>query len=269
MCIIQGFTDSVSQTTIVVAPMKPDKQLTVYRNTVHMAPGGKTPAMILPVPEGDVRLLHPEDFNAAALINACSEAFPPAKARWTCRGYAPSFSTLDVKEVGAYRVSIVPDIDAFSRVNREVFELEDEVGKLLRREYAKGFSFIVARMRTDADKETKFEPLAYVHKRMPDGTLFVPTYHYHKERRDDYGDIRQHYDWNHRIYAIGGSIHDVDPIWGESRCATTAAMRQVLESVAPLALRSEHHMVEILSRYNANHDIFVTPHVGNSDSRSA
>jgi len=167
MCIIQGDEDyHVADTQIFVAPVKGERQLTVYSNQVmteaEMAqessgigsffgklfnsfsseetkanPDALTKAMILPVVSyergADVRLIDLSKF--AEMFDEFRKFFAP-KRTWgdvelNSRKMAECENEpLPVVRVGSYDVSIVPTKEDFGLLRKDVFQLDPEVGKL-------------------------------------------------------------------------------------------------------------------------------------------
>lgn len=106
MCIVSGYTNSVSKTKILVAPTEDDKrQLTVYRNNVTMHSNG---SMVLPFPNHDRNCTLIDLSNYSTLFSDLNRLFPMALSAQSygvkSKGY------LDVQQVGSYKACIANDI---------------------------------------------------------------------------------------------------------------------------------------------------------------
>lgn len=176
MCIVQGAVRHIAKTRILVSPLSSKLQLTVYANTVEL--GENSGAMILPTPEGKVE---PVDLSKEKKLFDDLETLWPRKKSRSRNAAAKndrclSRSVLPVVEVGSYQVTIVPSLADFDRVDSSVFTLSPGVGACLKDHYESGFSFVVCQL----VREKEYHPFGYIHNRLDDNTLFVPTRHYHK-----------------------------------------------------------------------------------------
>jgi hypothetical protein len=225
----------VSKTRIFVMPSldlydAPPRQLTVYSNTVQ------TPAenlMILPVPWPDT-VEFQETFMKSypKFLDDCEASLyrqpQYLSAAHLQRSWATTRTTapmLPVFDIGSYRVSVVPSVHEFARLNGAVFSLPTELKGILTNEYGNQsvpIGFICCKLR--AGQQT-YEPLAYTHRRWKLNSLFVPTRHYHAEvtERDVYGytyfgealtvsgqrALEEKPHWDHAVYSL-----DTEP-----RCA--------------------------------------------------
>jgi hypothetical protein len=113
-------------------------------------------------------------------------------------------STLAVERSGAYRYSIVPSLDDFTRLDTSVFRFPPELQHLLSSLYETGFSFLACII----DASAELVPIAYEHTKLVGGKFFLPTVHFHGQpsatatgapHKSDLGD------WDHEIYSIGAS----------------------------------------------------------------
>lgn len=180
MCIVQGDVETVANTQILVSPLAAGQQLTVYANQVSL--GEESGAMILPVPEGKVE---PLDLSEqTGLFTELEELWPKMRSlnimsRDLNENSNSLDDTLEVFEVGSYQVSIIPTIEDFNRIDKSVFELHDDVQGCLREHYETRFSFVLCQL----VKEKAYHPFGYIHSRLDDNTLFIPTRHFHKHKK--------------------------------------------------------------------------------------
>ena len=220
MCIV--FTSeevrllSVAGTKIFVAALADGRQLTVYENTVRQDGVADGSAMVLPVPAGAVTFL---DLSNAALFYELRRSFPTAMEIMEPEEEEEDMpfemfddgAKLVVRDVGSYRVSLAPCLSDLRRIDPDTFTVPPTIEQLLSTHYGGGrggapasyadeigeFSFVVCRFK---DAQVDPHPIGYVHERLEDGRLFVPTRHAHG--RDDTGE-GAHADWDHDIYTWG------------------------------------------------------------------
>ena len=98
---------------------------------------------------------------------------------------------LVVRDVGSYRVSLAPCLSDLKRIDPQTFVVPPAIEQLLSTHYSGGrepgesgiyedeagdFSFVVCRFK---DADVPPHPIGYVHERLADGRLFVPTRHAH------------------------------------------------------------------------------------------
>lgn len=186
MCIIVGSVKSVKETKLFGMPAG-DRQLTVYKNEVSSVAEN---LMILPVP-------YPESvqfekvgkfiFNDLQYSMIWATRHESSNATLSLSRSA----SLPVLNVGSYRVSIVPSVADFSRLDSSVFVLPAELEGMLYREYGSSFGFICCRLKAGVQS---YEPLAYSHKRWKRNMLFLPTKHYHGHSEEA--------DWDHEVYTV-------------------------------------------------------------------
>jgi hypothetical protein len=200
MCIILSQVDKVSNTKIYVSPDKENKrQLTIYSNEVATRTKN---AMILPVP-------NPESIELVDLskypkfFEDCENCFYnlltySTRSFMAERAYA-SASLLPVVQVGSYLASIVPSFDDFMRIDRSIFDVNNDLIPLLAKHYQTGFGFIICLL--DEGKHM-YHPFAYTHKLKENNRLFIPTRHYHP------GEANQYADWDHVIYSPITELHN-------------------------------------------------------------
>lgn len=224
MCIFNTVTEEVSGTRILVAPLPDNRQLVVYENQVTSTTDN---AMILPVPcdpDGVITMVDMSGYTD--IFEDCEKYFEPPSPSYDSNNWGSgkdeydlaSFAAIEVLQVGAYKVSIVPSIDDLDRLDDEVFKLTPKTKSVLSAHYARGFQFVVC-MFSAADSIQHHHPIAYTHPRLPTPfgiTLFVPTVHEHGSTHDDTkkppsGLVDAHFD--HTIYSVntapdGGLFND-------------------------------------------------------------
>ena len=244
MCIIQGRKTHVENTNIFVAPLPEGKQLTVYSNKVTLEEDkSNNNAMILPSDE-NVRFID---------LTSCKHIFKYLKISFKeqlkkgKKGSARSATndTLEVIEVGSYRVSVVNSLDDFKYVSEEVFTLDPDVASYLKNFYSNGYSFLVCNLKPNA----KYHPFAYVHNTLSGGNLFIPTRHFHLDEKGN-----QHTDWDHCIYTMSSVInksfkvshtaYSVPYSW-DKFCQLTGLNVDDISKVSQYTIRN----------YHKNHDI--------------
>jgi hypothetical protein len=241
MCIIQGKNVNVESTSILVAPIgdsvgdpvEGDKQLTIYSNKVQLSNGDNN-AMILPFPTSEnVRFVNlstmPELFSDLRYL------FPYPLSR---------SMGLQIHDVGSYSVSIVEDLSKFAELQQDVFTIDPAVLAYLERFYSEGFSFLVCKLKP----RSEYHPFGYVHDRLKNGELFIPTRHYHDDETKA--------DWNHDIYTwnckitqkVGASLLPYDKKTPD--VVTELSKLCSLPTPSVLELR-------VIKRYHENHDLYA------------
>lgn len=186
MCI---FTHDavVTNTRILVAPLPNERQVTIYENTAETQ---EPNAMILPVPQGNVKLFDVSKlFPGSSLWDQVEAYFPQERSNNFGGGGGFSFGSasvhsepLPVEQVGGYDCSVAPSWQDLSRIDKSVFTLPDNVAAILKKHYETGFSFIVCKFR---NKRVSGHPIGYVSNRLSPRELFIPTRHEHGEEKPD------------------------------------------------------------------------------------
>lgn len=183
MCIFTAPVRKVHKTRILVSPLaKNNRQLIVYENQVEQQ--GKN-AMVLPVPNGqNIELVDLSKYRGN-VWDDCESMFPPPSPAYggTFGSYdlasfgssGPKRPPLPVQRVGGYSCTIVPALEDFDRVSKDVFYLPPDIEAILKQHYPQGFSFVVCVFQGDV----RAHPIAYTSARLPNGQLFVPTLHAH------------------------------------------------------------------------------------------
>jgi len=169
MCIIQGSADCVE--SIFVAPLPDGKQLTVLSTSIKC---DEKAIMIVPFPfpssGEDMKILN---------LQRCRKIFTHMNKSFLKED---DHSETDM----SYKVILVKKLDDFKYVPKDMFDINPDTLSILNESYNEGFSFFVHTLKPN----TKCHPFGYVHKRLPDGNLFVP----HLQQR------------THRIYAMSSTI---------------------------------------------------------------
>lgn len=215
MCIFAKEVKQVSHTRILVAPTSNGRQLTIYENAVTKTRlkkgqhGGN--AMILPCPSFNGSKVELVDLSKHPnLFNNLDKLFPKLKHNkpaYSGNAKAKSKASdeeaeeeLEVHNVGAYVVSIVPSIRDIIRLNKDVFTISISVEELLHRKYDTNFAFIICAF--DITKGIDPHPIGYVHDALSPTELFVPCKHEHGD-----GDTKtEHFD--HTLFSIGTIPHE-------------------------------------------------------------
>lgn len=193
MCIMSSAVKSVSNTKIYVNGSS-GTQMTVYAMAVQKR--SQPVAMILPVP-----LAAGVSADAIQLLDLSSvpdffEVIDVAFERSFSKGLKSrglvTTNFLRVQDVGSYKVSVAPNLEALALVDPSVFVLSPQTQAVLQQSYGSGFAFVVAQLTTNG----AYHPLGYLHP-LVDDILFVPTKH---EHGDTVGDKAS---WDHKIYHTG------------------------------------------------------------------
>ena len=189
MCIISGHVKNVSNTKILVAPLTQSSlnddskasslQLTVYCNKVSVK--DKNAVMVLPFPKSEYKSFDLTEYPT--LFDDLSKIWPQARSlsRSSATYSLSNSNSLEVFQNGSYSASVVPDIDDFSRLQGQVFEVNQDVISFMKEHYPSGYSFVVCKL--DGNKE--YHPFAYIHSTLPGGAMFIPTMHYHTHDTPD------------------------------------------------------------------------------------
>jgi hypothetical protein len=225
MCIISQPVNTVSDTNILVAiDDTQTRQLVVYSNKVDNISDAN--AMILPVPNPTTVSFH----NLGMYPNMfkdMSKAFR-SKVASVSNSYSYSYSTnsvprtLEVFNVGSYKVSLAKNLGELKLVDSRVFKLSDGCEDMLK-DYPSGFGFIICKLGSGLEK---YHPFGYSHDIVNKSSIFVPTKHYHShvsmENYNRFSNIpylhQTDEEWNHDIYLYnitGKAINDMSGITGQ------------------------------------------------------
>ena len=190
MCIFVRPVTSVAKTRIFASAGIGASRFTAYQMTTKSAGNAKNRnAMILPVPTTGNITLH--DLSAVPkMFDDLGKLYERNRMVGRARGPAMkgAMPRLAVHDVGSYKVSIVPAISDFSKLDFGTFALNGAVGNTLRRFYSHGFAFVVAILTRDGE----IHPLGYSYDDTEPSRLFVPTRHEH-------GDTGLPH-WDHHLY---------------------------------------------------------------------
>ena len=262
MCIFTPpIVEKVSKTKIFVAPLPSKRQLTVYSNNVQI---DNPVAMVLPFPSknvgkyGGCRLINLEDYKD--IFDDLDLIFGPKHSFEGARSYGISTnSSLEVFQIGSYKVSIVPSLTHLYRLQFNVFNLTPDVGKVLKQNYPKGFGFVVCII----DKTGEFHPLAYTHSLLNNAKLFIPTRHLHSHSSKEI-------DWDHEIYMFNSRINlnrDRSQIKIKERKFTSTEnanefgikrlCRLIRKLPIDFPILTNLIKLTIDPRWNYNHDLFI------------
>lgn len=204
MCILVEKVTQVKGTNILVAVVKLStgerKGLVVYQNFVEFSEASRPGGMILPVPNANkagIRVLRLEDEKEMSMANekkACAQLFahlkrlsePPKAQTRGSRGGDFSFgmaksAMLEVHKVGSFAYSFAPDCESLPRLQAGELGLEPEgrhkgVMNFVKCKYPRSFGFLVFHLTSG----TSMLPFAYLSDLQSDGSVFVPTMHYHE-----------------------------------------------------------------------------------------
>lgn len=177
MCILANDGD-LKHTKIYVGSAA-GRQLVVYGMTLDTL--GEN-ALILPVPANaeDVEMV---DLSGSRdLFEKIEGHFPQIRSR----GTYSFLSDIDVKEVGDFKVSVIPSKEDFGRVS-PTLRVSRGTLDVLAEMYGPGYCYIVALLKEGGE----VHPLGYTHPQA-NGRFHVPTLHYHKGENNP--------EWDHNIY---------------------------------------------------------------------
>lgn len=242
MCIIQGEGAQVSKTSILVAPLPNNRQVTIYSNSVGFEDDVKAPAMILPVPSGPVEFVD---------LSGQSEFFADLSKIFVRPTRSLKFSDDITNEsnglitVGSYQVMVARGIAGFN--SGEIvrfFQLDMRVLDCLNEYYSTGYDFIVCRLQTGA---TDYHPLAYKHNRCGGGKLFVPTRHFHLDTEG-----QTHADWDHQIYSWNCTVDWNHPSTSQQRSVPVNVADVLTQCGITYTKNAQQYTVR---NYHRNHDL--------------
>jgi hypothetical protein len=180
MCIISKPVEKVSQTKILVGPDKKlQNQITIYSNQVNNISNSN--AMILPTPHpSTVKFIDLSKYKD--LFIDIDKVFYKEEKQSTNNlrsSYSKNSSTLQVFNVGSYKVSLAMNIEDLHKVDKNEFELSTGCYDLLKSSYESTFGFIICKL---AKGSEYYHPFGYSHKLINPKQLFIPTKHYHDNK---------------------------------------------------------------------------------------
>lgn len=186
MCMISKEVETVNDTKIFCGlNTNKTKQFTVYANKVNNVSDNN--AMVLPVPFPESVTFH-DLSNYKKFFDDCDDCFylPQPKSLGFRGVMSNSYSmndsfkskTLEVFNVGSYKVSLAKSLQDLRRVNVNVFDLSSGLEEILKQNYANShFGFIICKL---VRGNESYHPFAYSHK-IFNAKVFIPTKHYHDE----------------------------------------------------------------------------------------
>lgn len=198
MCMFTDIVRDVKDTNIFACRLITNsnpKQLTVYTNSVEL----KEPvAMILPCPN---RTGDPDEitvFDSSKLdtsfFNLLNDHFTVRRQTRGMRSFTNGYveeDSIEVENIGNYKVSRVGNYSDFSRLQFKEFNLSPGFQSVLKQFYSTNYSFIVCIIQNSVLKP---HPIVYTSP-MYNDQIFIPTRHYH-------GELETTPDWDHDIYYI-------------------------------------------------------------------
>lgn len=233
MCMFNGRVQSVSNTNIFVGMTHDGKhQITIYSNS---ASSKARNAMVLPfpIPIEIQPKENAESFAANADVISVFdmknykdffkqvEALFPQKEKLSRNASrsAPS-KKLEVVQIGDYQLSVARCLADVSKIDKQVFDVSDNLQSILKKNYDKGFGFMICSFTGSVENAT---PIAYTHLPYLNGAqYFVPTRHEHGG--EDGGDDHLKASYDHNIYAANLSIDASKKKFEELRAKSEAAL---------------------------------------------
>lgn len=103
--------------------------------------------------------------------------------------------TLEVIELGAYKVSVAPTAKDIRRANKDIFKISKGTRKVLKEKYDDSYAFIICMF--DSTKKIAPHPVGYIHDLLSSGEVFVPCVHVHD------GKLHREEHFDHMIYSLG------------------------------------------------------------------
>lgn len=179
MCLISEPVEEVSNTQLFCGlNSNKTKQITIYANDVNNISHNN--AMILPVPFPDSVKFHNLESYANFFDDCKSCFYNPNQMLYKSRSLNATFSmnctdSLEVVDVGSFKVSLAKNLSDLQRVNKNVFTLSNGLSSILGKHYNDHFGFIICKL---SKGKEKYHPFAYSHK-IFNNKVFLPTKHYH------------------------------------------------------------------------------------------
>ncbi len=274
MCIISGHPTKVSGTQIFVAPLpdevdtekkinKTNLQLTVYCNEVSLKDDSGT--MILPFPKG-------EGFEVFDLTKY-SGLFKDLGVMWQGSqamglsmgftfGHIPkSAPPVQILNVGSYVASgcSMEQLCQHIWVLRDHFKISDSTLEFIKTNYPTGYDFVLCKL----DQAKTYHPFGYIHQRLPNGSVFIPTMHYHEKEHVEgpnftNWEVMEHQDdadWDHMIYTLNCRIPGMNKI-GPTKVEYAQNLRLLWEDLPTFGAIKECWSLKV-DVYKKNHDLFA------------
>lgn len=181
-------------------------------------------------------------------------------------------------DVGSYKASIVPSLDDFERIDRDVFTLSPKIFEFLKRLYPEGYSFLVCQL----EQNRAYHPFAYQHGTLPNGRLFIPTIHFHQHEEEGEewkqtpnfapmfrraGINDRHWrgrekrkmhgvDWDHHIFCWNRPLLTMPDAFDHQKTSVRKPSAQEVQSRVPCRLEELNHLYcYTVSNYHENHDL--------------
>lgn len=143
--------------------------------------------MVLPVPFPSSVVFHNlKDYTD--FFNDCELCFENPMNQYITDGFNitnsyASEKTLEVYDIGSYKVSLAKSLEELKRVNTNVFVLSKGLDEILKKHYSNSiFGFIICKL---AEGNEKYHPFAYSHE-ISQEKVFIPTRHYHDENINNF-----------------------------------------------------------------------------------
>lgn len=180
MCLISLPIKNLAKTKIFVGTNKnKTEQITVYSNVVDNISNNN--AMILPVPYPEtIKFINLSNYknifsDCASMVYSNARSF---KGNYLSASFTNSDSrTLEVFNVGSYKVSLAKSFHELKNVDTTVFELSPNCEELLKKTYVENYwGFIICKL---SKGKEEYHPFAYSHK-IVNNKVFIPTKHYHQ-----------------------------------------------------------------------------------------
>lgn len=182
MCLISTEIESVSNTKILVAPNSDNtRQLIVYSNYINNV--SESNAMVLPVPfPKTIQFIDLSKYKD--LFEDCAKCFYNPNENLGMRSFSTnSYGTKNVKSlevfnVGSYKVSVAINMEQISRVDTKIFKLSPGLRQTLETFYHQPYwGFIICKLNSGSES---YHPFAYSHQ-IIDSKIYIPTRHYHQQ----------------------------------------------------------------------------------------
>ncbi len=178
--MISNEIESVTNTNILVSPNSNNtRQLVVYSNNVNNVSDSN--AMVLPVPlPQTLKFINLSDYKN--LFEDCAKCFyNPLRSKslsYSTNSYNTRDDTLQVFNVGSYKVSVAMNLSLIEKVDKKIFKLSPGLNQILQTFYYQPYwGFIICKLNTGPES---YHPFAYSHQ-IIDSKIYIPTRHYHQE----------------------------------------------------------------------------------------
>jgi hypothetical protein len=180
MCLINTEIENVSNNKILVAPnADKTRQIIIYSNYINNI--SESNAMIIPVPlPHTIKFINLGNYNN--IFEECEKCFYNPNKLKSFNYSTNTFNTredslsLDVFNIENYKVSLAMNLDQLSKVDKNIFELNNNLKQILEMYYYQPYwGFIICKL----DIGIKFyHPFAFSHE-IIDNKIYIPTRNYH------------------------------------------------------------------------------------------